>query len=761
MSEAERDDVTLFCSALLGGPDGRTDDRLAGLRVPLWTIGRDGRKRTRWSRADGADSLASAVSALAARQPDEFAHVFTSAGLVTEETATEKGSHRRAENVDVVGVVALHADIDIAGPGHKAQHYPTDVAAARTVYEAVGLEPTMVVHSGGGLHAWWCLAEPWLVADAVDAEIERQAMAHLLHAWSATIRYHAQRLGGWKIDSTFELSRLMRIPGTWNVKDPNNPVLARILDLWPQNRYEPDDFRENLADPAVVSSYAKGGIAGSLSVKELPGVDLNQVWARVTSAAYRDAHYLPAWLAGRLEILPGSALEATWERYRTGVDDPSPSGLDASLMRLLYDLGVGHERMAEALMCFRLRSGEKIEKVDPHQRTDYIVRTISFAQAQGDKARAARGDLSAVRDEHLRRAAGGRTPVAALPAAAPPVEVAEVVADEAPKGAPEEESARFADAVLDLIKPEPAAAAPVTPPVAVAARPVDAVPAQLEPVEQPVRDADPFPVRGEALTECMGMLSALLLPGPYREAGIEVWHLEFRDHGEAQRGRMSLRVPSTYAWPTQTPPSFRPGRPLYGEWYRRDSFDVPKGYRQTLIRDALMPALPVGASKEAWAATIDVLVPHWMQDSSGSDMVTQLHEWLLSYLVSHAPTTDEAIAVDNRRAFLADTAQWGVSGAPTLLLPLAEFLTFVAAQPGGASLAGRQGKTMLNYLHLSDDRRPRLTGSDGKRKRTTGWVQVLDGQFAAREWSEVLESARDALEASQQRKLRMIPGGQA
>lgn len=752
MSQAEQ--IAQFCSALLGGPDGTGDDQLDDLRCYVWTIGTESepRKRTRWSRADPA-SVASVVQEAADRQPKDIAHVYISTSLSTARQAEEKGSGRRAHNDDIAGLLGVCVDIDIAGPGHAALAYPPDEATAHQVYGTIPLSPTLVVHSGHGLQVWWLLNEPWLV----ERDTDRQEMYDFSLAWSATLRYRAHQLGGWKVDSTFDLARVMRVPGTWNCKPDIDPVPARLVRWNPDQRYELDDLRAHLADEETLRGFRSGHSGGM--VAELPGVDLNAAWARATSAGYRLANYTPPWLADMLEFMPGSTLEAVWWGDKTLNGDASPSGVDASLARLLVNTSrVSIEQIAEAIMCRRLRTDEKTEKVDPSRRVDYLAttltRVIEFAASDGA------APAIATRDDHWQRAANGRvaTPPAAEPDSTPPSEpVREPAAGPAPSAGPDEnpkpEEAgpdEFSDYVTGLIDTD---SRPVSPPPGA---PPDESPIRLLP-PPPRSDPGAWSRRHDAVADALKDLAALLLPGPFREVGIEIWSLEYRDFGEAQRGRMVLRIPPEYDWPASNrPPTHRPGRPFYCAWYKRDLFEVPKGFRLSLTRDALIPALPVGANREAWAALIDMLVPYWQRDSSGSDLVAQVHEWLLEFLISHAATTQQAIAVDNQRALLLDHAEWGTTGAPSMYLPSRPFLDFVARQPGG--LSGRNGRVVLDYLDLTP-RRPRFAGSDGQECRPTGWFEIAGGEFTAVEWREILVAARDAQEAGEARKLRMVQGG--
>lgn len=789
MNSAEQ--IEAFCSALLGGPDGQGDDRLEAYRAYLWTVAttdRDAVKRTRWLQADSPAAVASAASSLARQQPGSIAHVYVGTGLMTAEDIERRGQEEnrstetmRATNGRTAGLLALAVDIDVRSNVHDTKPYPPDLEAARKVYQSVPLAPTMIVHTGNGLHAWWCFAEPWLVEDGPDPDAERAAMYELARSWSSTLRFHADRLGQWKIDSTFDLARVLRMPGTINAKPDveAKPVVLEHVDL--EARYNPSDFEAALADPEVIKAYSSeiSGLAG-LIVKELPGVDLNKVWARVNSPEYRANQFEPAWLTDMIELMPGSTLEATWLGDRTASGDPSPSGVDASLVRCLINTKhVTTEHLVEAVMCRRLRSGEKVEKIDPHRRTDYLVRTIARIQAAAEKEQAPARAVAEAAQRHDEAAAERRAVARdAINHTVDNEEQAEELAppwdgDEPPQGtdtsaqpsqkaAPDKavepnepiDDGTFEDTALaELDNPEH------TPPPRLAAvkPPVDPPkPSTAKTAPPPDEDPMVWPARNPEMVEAMRLLGELLIPESHRKDGVEIWSLEYKDFGEKQTGRLVLRIPPEYVWPVEAPPTRRLNRPFYCSWYKRDAFEVPKGFRWSLSRDALIPALQIGGNRDAWVQLIDMLTPYWRRDSSGSDIVAQMHEWLLDYLVGHAAATDEAIAVDNRRALLLDHANWGSTGTPRLLVCMPSFLDYVAQQPGGVS--GRNAKSLVGYLEL-EHRRPRLAGSDGKKRRSS-WYEVSGSEFGDEEWADVLEAARDALEA-QERRLRSVKGGRS
>lgn len=86
-------------------------------------------------------------------------------------------------------------------------------------------QPSCVVSSGSGLHAYWFLREP----EGVSGKAEG-----ILKGLSKAL----------KGDTTYDLARVMRLPGTFNRKDPNNPKEVEILSLKPELRYSLSDFEQ-------------------------------------------------------------------------------------------------------------------------------------------------------------------------------------------------------------------------------------------------------------------------------------------------------------------------------------------------------------------------------------------------------------------------------------------------------------------------------------------------------------------------------------
>lgn len=168
-------------------------------------------------------------------------------------------SSTRGDAQAVSAIPALWADIDVAGPAHKAQALPPTVAEAIGLVESVfppDLRPSAYIDSGHGLHAYWFLADqPWIL----DTAEERRQAGSLLRGIQATIRQAAARRG-WHLDNTADLPRVLRPPGTVNVKEGCSPAAVRILPRGNGLRFNPSDFEEwgGLVDDTATEAPASG-----------------------------------------------------------------------------------------------------------------------------------------------------------------------------------------------------------------------------------------------------------------------------------------------------------------------------------------------------------------------------------------------------------------------------------------------------------------------------------------------------------------------
>jgi len=185
----------------------------------------------------------------------------------------------------VTKVRVLHADMDF-------KVYPDGRAGAFAALQAFPLEPTVVVESGGGFHLYWHLSTP------LDPSAQIEQLLLRLYVY----------LGG--LDSVQDLSRVMRVPETFNNKT-DTPQLVKILHADYEAVYTLADFEGLLPAPVepervVWSPPADGG----------------------GRSAYADVPSIAEMRAILRFIPPGGDYKADWLRHLAAVHSvyPGPEG---------------------------------------------------------------------------------------------------------------------------------------------------------------------------------------------------------------------------------------------------------------------------------------------------------------------------------------------------------------------------------------------------------------------------------------------------
>lgn len=177
-----------------------------------------------------------------------------------------KGKRGKAE--DTCSMPGLWVEIDIQGPGHASPDLCPDLAAALDLVARFPYQPAIVIHSGGGVHCYWP-ANPIPLNDGADREKSRQ----LTDRFQEFFRRATVNPQGYKVDSTADLARVLRVPGTHNRKqDP--PRRVTFLEFDSQVRYSLDELEGAIGEaaptgaPPALQAPPQPGLA--LSSKERP-----------------------------------------------------------------------------------------------------------------------------------------------------------------------------------------------------------------------------------------------------------------------------------------------------------------------------------------------------------------------------------------------------------------------------------------------------------------------------------------------------------
>ena len=143
---------------------------------------------------------------------------------VTPSKRAYSGSSGRGKAEDSAALVAFWADVDLSSGIHNTQSQnPPDVKTVRGLLKNIPT-PSIAIHSGGGLHLYWLLEEPFPISD----ETSRKEAARIVEGWQNVIRQEF-KAHGYTLDATADLARLLRVPGTTNLKDPHAPKPVAII----------------------------------------------------------------------------------------------------------------------------------------------------------------------------------------------------------------------------------------------------------------------------------------------------------------------------------------------------------------------------------------------------------------------------------------------------------------------------------------------------------------------------------------------------
>ncbi|MBK9170715.1 MAG: hypothetical protein IPM24_25080 [Bryobacterales bacterium] len=312
------------------------------LQILIWTLAD---KKTHRFR----DAASAATFVQQCRDSD----VYVGVGLA----GADGGPDRRGGSAEVAGIAGLWADFDLRSDAHREKPLPATVDQALSLIPE-SMPPTILVHTGNGLHGWWLFTEPYVFDDDAD----RQATAALSMRWQTFLQRRSAS-HGWHFDRLGDLARVLRIPGTENHKDPANPKAVTVHSTT-DRRYNLSDFDE------------------FLDAWEIPGPDEAEAGAREWKARFTEQPLvidsraqipeatLNAWMAG------DDRFKRTWYRQRDDLQDNSQSGYDMALANFGVRAGLDDQQIVNLVIHHRRQAGQK-----PRTRLDYFQRLIHKARS--------------------------------------------------------------------------------------------------------------------------------------------------------------------------------------------------------------------------------------------------------------------------------------------------------------------------------------------------------------------------------------------
>ena len=288
------------------------------------------------------------------------------------------GIASRGLKKNIISAPGVWADFDLApegspDTGHAASNLPSSIAdIAEKVLVPFGVEPSLVVSSGGGLHVYWLLD-----ATLYFSGRAREEFGEFSRKWQSKL-YDISHASGWHLDTTSDLARVLRPAGTHNRK-LSQPRPVEILGTG--GRYSYTELKRLLAEKASLCKPTATVLpgeeledpqAGQPSTSEI----MDMVRSAVKGFAKKDSSrttICKAILSGEPFAEPGERDSviyrvASWITFRFPEEDPE---ILAEVIRPSYN------KMAEL--------NPEILPWDSDRGEDSVIR--KFIRAQGDSIR--------------------------------------------------------------------------------------------------------------------------------------------------------------------------------------------------------------------------------------------------------------------------------------------------------------------------------------------------------------------------------------
>jgi putative DNA primase/helicase len=249
------------------------------------------------------------------------------------------------DEITAIRCIGLDCDTD-----DKGGNYPP-VGDLLTCLMGLSVPPTMIVSSGsGGLHPYWSL-------DAVESDVElvNAASGGLLDELNSAL----SAAGGWKVDATSNVERLLRVAGT----ERTDGKVVSILSTGGGAVVKLTDFkaRVQVTTPTWTGPSAGGGVrvGGSVVLDYLEGLGYLDIedyltgklgWAKISATDYLRPGSVTGVGSGRLFVAVNGKLGISI--YTTAVPELT-AGKWYSLENLYVSLEHGGDWNQAAKKCRR------------------------------------------------------------------------------------------------------------------------------------------------------------------------------------------------------------------------------------------------------------------------------------------------------------------------------------------------------------------------------------------------------------------------
>jgi len=266
------------------------------------------------------------------------------------------GKMRRCLAKDVAGIPCFWLDVDY-GKNHKKKNIFKNKDQAIEFINNLPLKPTTVILSGNGIHCYWIFNEFWDFESNNEIRVSAAKKAAL---WNITIKQMAYNDYGFDIDSTFDLARVLRVPGTYNRKNEKE-IKVEILSLDENLLYNNDSFDEFLIDEDIIINLdRKTNVNKKLLLKENAEPPFDKFTALMENS---------------------DLFKETFEGKNKRIKDRSPSGYDMSLACQAIEADWEDQEIVDLLISKRRSLGQDLKL-----RESYYLNTLFNARKGKQKS---------------------------------------------------------------------------------------------------------------------------------------------------------------------------------------------------------------------------------------------------------------------------------------------------------------------------------------------------------------------------------------
>ena len=167
------------------------------------------------------------------------------------------------KEIDIEVTVCFWVDLDIT------------IESAMDRLRTFPMKPSMVISSGHGAHVYWLLKEPEPIKSNTKGVLKGLSLD----------------LGG---DKCFDLPRILRVPGTKNLKDPRNPKDVQVVTFEPEIRYNLSDF-DSYEVEIPPKSNVSVNFSGSAQEIFLDGLNFSENLKDLILKGKQDGDKYPSW----------------------------------------------------------------------------------------------------------------------------------------------------------------------------------------------------------------------------------------------------------------------------------------------------------------------------------------------------------------------------------------------------------------------------------------------------------------------------------